>query len=572
MREKTYCSDCVNVLIAGNPNVGKSVVFSRLTGINVITSNYPGTTISFTEGFLNFQDKKYRIADVPGIYTLEPVSKAEEVAVDMLRSGEIIVNVLDATNLERNLNLTLQILKLGKPMILVLNFWDETKHTGIKIDVKKLEDILGVPVIPTCAVTGEGLREVISQLSFARASSFKFNDSEKWQAIGGIIEKAQTVFHKHHTLLERLSDITIAPVTGLPAALGVLFVVFNFVRFIGEGLIETVLEPAFTNYYMPFILRLFSSLKIDFLRGILLGNPPVVMESFGVLLTGVYVPVVVVFPYILSFYIVLSFLEDFGYLPRLAVLLDNFFHRLGLHGYSAIPVMLGLGCKVPAILSTRILESKREKIITIILILMSAPCMPQTAMIFSMGARYGMKTVGFLLAIIFITALIISYLFNMIMKGDAPELFIEIPPYRMPNFQILSKKIWLRIKDFFMEAMPMIILGIFLMGILDILGITAFISSTLARPISYLLGLPREIAAVMILGFLRKDVSIAVLAPFNLSAKQFVVAGIFLVMYLPCVASFFMILRELGIRTALKIIFAIFIIALSVGSLLNLFL
>ena len=153
----------------GNPNVGKSVLFSRLTGVNVIASNYPGTTIDFTKGYLIYKGEKSELIDAPGTYTLQPMSKAEEVAVNILETGDLVINVLDSTNLERNLNLTLQLLKFGKPVAVVLNLWDETKHTGISIDTKKLEEILGVPVIKTCALTGEGIKELILKLKGAKA-------------------------------------------------------------------------------------------------------------------------------------------------------------------------------------------------------------------------------------------------------------------------------------------------------------------------------------------------------------------------------------------------------------------
>lgn len=364
------------ILLIGNPNVGKSAIFSHLTGIDIITANYPGTTVEFTRGYLTAGGEKYEITDVPGTYTLEAASAAEEVATGMIDGGDVIINVVDSTNLERNLNLTIQLLQKKIPMIVVLNFWDETKHIGISIDEQKLEKILGIPVIPTCAITGEGLCKIVSNLNNAKITNLPYEPAEKWHLIGNIVESVQKVFHKHHTFLERLSDMTIKPLTGIPAALIILAVTFLIVRFIGEGLINYLLDPMFNKFYHPAIIDMTKNIKPEFLLQLLIGRTPEVMQSFGLLTTGIYVPFVVVFPYIFSFYAVLGFWEDFGYLPRLAVLLDNIFHHFGLHGYSAIPIILGLGCKVPAILSTRILESEREKIITTVLILTSAPCMP----------------------------------------------------------------------------------------------------------------------------------------------------------------------------------------------------
>lgn len=557
------------ILLVGNPNVGKSVVFSRLTGIDVISSNYPGTTVEYTKGYMNHRDTHYEIVDVPGTYSLEPTAKAEEVAVAMLnQGGHIIINIIDSTNLERNLNLTLQLLKKKIPTVILLNFWDETKHKGISINSEKLQQLLGVPVIPVCAVTGEGITETVESLESARVSSFSYEPADIWQKIGEIIKAVQTLTHKHHTFLDVLSDISIKPVTGIPFALGMLLMTFAAVRFIGESLITYFLDPVFTKIYYPVIIKFTELIPQGFVRMLLAGKTPVVMESFGLLTTGVYVPFVIVLPYIFSFYFALSILEDFGYLPRVAVLFDTIFHSMGMHGYSSIPILLGLGCKVPALLATRILESRREKIITIILILMGAPCMPQTAMIFSLGAKYGLGVVISIFFVLLAIAVITSLVLNRIMKGEVPELFVEIPPYRMPVLATLAKKLQFRIKDFMKDALPLIIFGILLINVFDLSGIIDYISR-LGGHFTALFRLPERIVTVMILGFLRKDVSIAMLAPFNLDAKQFMVSSIFLVMYLPCIASFFTLKKEMGFRDTFLIVLLTFLIAIFTAVSLN---
>jgi len=380
------------ILLMGNPNVGKSVIFSRLTGVNVIASNYPGTTVEFTKGCMKLGEEKLEIIDVPGTYSLEATSKAEEVAVEMLKQDDdIIVNVIDSTNLERNLNLTLQLLKRDVPVIVALNFWDETKHRGISIDVAELEKILGVPVVATCGRTGEGIKELVNRLQEAKSKTFNYTEEEKWHEIGNIIARVQKLSHRHHTFLDILADISIQPLTGIPFALIILYLTFKAVRFIGEGLIS-LLDPAFNNYYFPFVTNIVIKIfPVKFLQDLFLGTTPEVMESFGLLTTGLYIPLVVVLPYIFAFYLVLSVLEDIGYLPRVAVLLDVALHKVGVHGYTAIPILLGFGCKVPGMLATRILETEREKIIATALILMSAPCMPQTAMIIGLVGPYGTK-------------------------------------------------------------------------------------------------------------------------------------------------------------------------------------
>lgn len=556
------------ILLVGNPNVGKSVLFSRLTGIHVIASNYPGTTVEFTKGVLKIGDEKYEVVDLPGTYALEPTTKAEEVAVRILeetkKEGQefIIINVVDATNLERNLNLTLQLINKKLPLIIVLNFWDEIRHKGIQIEYKKLQEILGVPVIPTCARSGEGIKELTENIKNAKISNFYFHPQEKWTKIGEIVQQIQTISHKHHTFLDRISETTIRPATGLPFALLVLFLTFFLTRFLGENLINYVFDPLFNNLYQPFLEKILQKISCSkIVYDILLGTTPKPMESFGILTTGVYIPLVVVLPYIISFYLILSILEDIGYIPRVAVMLDNFLHRLGVHGYSSVPILLGLGCKVPGILATRILETTREKIIATVLLLTIAPCMPQTAMIISILSPYGLKFVFFVFFTIFINSLIISFLLNKILKGETPELFLEIPPYRMIYLPTLFKKLYLRIKTFFVDAVPLIFIGIVIINFFEVLGINKLLAETFGKIFLPILGLPKEVASVIILGFLRKDVSISLLIPFNLPAKQLVVTSIFMVLYLPCVSTFFVTLRELGIKNTIKIMFIMLICA-----------
>lgn len=542
------------ILLVGNPNVGKSAVFSRLTGTKVLISNYPGSTVEFTQGNITIENNDFFIVDVPGIYSLEANSVAEKVAVNMINdsdAGDIIINVLDATNLERNLNLTLQLLQLKKPMIVVLNIWDDTKHLGIEIDVKKLQKILNVPVVTTVAVIGDGMKKLHDVILSAKTSNYKVTDI--WQNIGEIIVEVQKIYHRHHTLSERFSDLLLKPLTGIPIALVVLLLAFSMTRFIGENLINLFLEPLYKDLYAPAIIGLVSACHVDFLIRILLGTNTDAMVGFGVLTTGIYIPLVVVLPYVFSFYLILSLLEDSGYLPRLAVLLDNTMHRFGLHGYGTIPIILGFGCKVPAILATRILESKREKLIATFLILMIAPCMPQTAMIISILARYGIGYILLVFGIIVLVGLTSGYFFNKILRGDVPELFIEIPPLRKIRLNLFVKKMWLRMKGFIYDAIPLIMLGILLINILEVIGVVDFISKNFGHVITNIIGLPRELVSVIIFGFLRKDISISLLAPYHLTAMQLVVSSIFLTLYLPCVSTFFIIARELGVKNALKI-------------------
>lgn len=570
------------ILLVGNPNVGKSVIFSRLTGVSVIASNYPGTTVEFCRGCVGSGENKIDVVDVPGTYGLDPTSPAEKVAVEMLdkaidEKNSIAINVVDATNLERNLNLTLQLLKKNIPVIIILNLWDEAKHIGISIEVEKLQKILGVPVIPTVAITGEGIKTLVDRLQKAKKGKYQYENADRWHEIGNIVEKVQVIRHKHHTLTERLSDLTVHPWTGIPIAIGVMYVVFTIIRFIGEGLIGYVFEPLFDKLWLPIMMafsRMLGSQGIihNILIGQLIDGEIDFGQSFGLLTTGLFVPIAAVLPYIVAFYLVLSFLEDSGYLPRLAVLLDKLMHSVGLHGMAIVPMMLGLGCNVPGALGTRVLESKRERFIAATLMAIAIPCMAQIAMIFGLIGKYGARGLFPVFGTLFVVWFVFGILMNLVMKGESPEIFTEIPPYRLPYFGALLKKLWMRTKWFLKEAIPFVLLGVLAVNLLHSLGIIEFFGRIAAPVITKLMGLPLEAVGALIIGFLRKDLAVGMLAPLGLSLKQLIIASVVLTMYFPCVATFAILLKELGIIDMIKAAVIMIFSAFLVGSILNLLL
>jgi ferrous iron transport protein B len=566
----------MKILLMGNPNVGKSVLFSRLTGVKVVTSNYPGTTVDFTKGHMKLGEEQAEVIDVPGTYTLEPTSEAEEVAARMLEGGDLAIDVVDATNLERNLYLTLQLLERQIPVIVALNMWDDTKHRGINIDVAKLEQVLRVPVVPTVALTGQGIKELVERIPQAISPPEPARTSdERWAAVGRITAQVQTMFHRHHTLLEHLGDASIKPFPGLLIAASIIFVSFIVIRFIGESLIDYILDPLFNNYWAPVLLKLSSLLGSggffhDILVGKLVNGEIDFMQSFGVLTTGLYISFGAVLPYVLSFYLVLGFLEDLGYLPRLAVLLDNLMHRIGLHGYAIIPTMLGLGCNVPAIMATRILESKRERFIAATLISIGVPCASLQAMIFGLVGAQGMGYVAMVYGTLFVVWAVVGFILNLTVKGFSPELLIEIPPYRLPRLRPSMSKLWMRISGYLREAVPIVFLGIFVVTILYALGVFDHIASFFAPVVSGLFGLPKEAVSAIAIGFLRKDMAVGMLGTLGLSAGQLVIGSVVLAMFFPCIASFVVLARELGVRDMLKATGIMIVVSLAAGGLLNL--
>ena len=566
------------ILLIGNPNVGKSALFSRLTGAKVAVSNYPGTTVGFSQGFMKLNDATPIICDVPGTYTLHPTSKAEEVAVRMINEGDVIINVIDATNLERNLNLTLELMPRNIPLIIALNMWDDTLHKGIEIDARKLEEILQVPVVPTCALTGEGIKELVHKIPLAKTSSVEpHGEEDNWKYIGRIVKEVQKLHHRHHTLLETLADLSIKPVTGLPIAALVLSVSFGIIRFVAESLINYVFEPFFEYLWTPVILKLSAILgQSSLLSGVLIGKigPGHIdfSQSFGLLTTGLFVPFAMVLPYIISFYFVLGILEDFGYLPRLAVLMDDFMHKLGLHGYSIIPMILGLGCNVPGALAIRLLEGRREKFIAATLMAIAVPCMAQIAMIVGLVGERGGRYVLLIFLILFIILIVKGFVLNIVMKGKSPEILLEIPPYRIPQLQAVIKKLRMRVFSFLKEAVPYVLLGILFVNILYSLRIIDIIEKLFSPILQDLWGLPKEAIGAIIVGFLRKDVAVGMLGPLGMTTKQLIIGCTVLAIYFPCVATFVVLVRELGIRDMFKAALLMIGVATIVGGLLNLIL
>jgi ferrous iron transport protein B len=567
------------IFLLGNPNVGKSVIFSRLTGVHVISSNYPGTTVEIMRGHFALSGEEIEVVDLPGTYSLAPTSRAEEVAASLLKElpkEEIaIINIIDSTNLERNLYLTLQLIEDGYPLILCLNMCDDAKHRGVSIDEKQLEKMLGVPVIPTCAVTGVGIKFLINRISEARPISRPLlNFEERWKEIGRIITDVQRLTHRHHNLIEVFEDASVRPFTGLLIGAFVITASFKIVRFVGEFLIDKVCDPFFYNLYQPLLDKLSVALGNEsFVHHLLIGDLIAgkidFQQSLGVLTTAPYIEFGMVLPYVASFYIMLSILEDVGYLPRLAILLDSLLHRMGLHGYAIIPVLLGFGCNIPGILSTRILESRRERFIASTLISIGVPCAALQAMIFALLGKFSGFYVAGVYLVLFLIWMFLGVILNSILKGHSPELLIEIPPYRLPQFRALSQKIIWRVRGFLIEAIPVVMLGVLAVNLLLYVKAFDFVTGIFSPIVNGLFGLPKETTIALVIGFIRKDVAAAMLMPLALGPRQLFIAVTLLAVSFPCVATFAVLLKELGWKDFIKSTCLMIATGLIVGTVLN---
>jgi ferrous iron transport protein B len=403
------------------------------------------------------------------------------------------------------------------------------------------------------------------------------NSDERWLRVGDIVSQVQSLSHRHHRWYERLEDASSHPVGGIIIALLVLFGTFWFVRFVGEGMIGYIGDPFFEGLWKPVLMKLSLALGPEsfwhtILIGKLVGGEIVYLQSFGLLSTGLYIEFAVVLPYIISFYLALGILEDIGYLPRLAVLMDTLMHRLGMHGYAVIPTILGLGCNVPGIMATRILESRKQRFIAATLISIGVPCAALQAMIIGLLGKQGIGYVAMVYASLFISWVVIGLILNSAVKGFNPELLVEIPPYRLPPWRAVGEKLWLRVSGFIKEALPIVLGAVVVVNILYTFGVFDAIADVAAPVLTGLWGLPKESVVAILVGFLRKDVAMGMLAALDLTVKQLVISSTVLAMFFPCVATFVILARELGVRDLFKAIGIMLVAVLIMGGLQNLIL
>jgi len=635
------------ILMVGNPNVGKSALFNRLTGSYVIVSNYPGTTVALSQGRMRYGGQEYTVVDTPGMYTVFPITEEERVTRRMLMEDpqDVILHVVDAKNLPRMLSFTLQLMEAGLPVILVLNIMDEAQQMGLTIDVEKLQEKLGIPVFATISISGKGVRslkEAIASYSgrgdeistginidyglaverAAREISRVMPDttfSHRATALLALQEdkdvlrllsthrsdRAQKVFSVlnrlkkgiHHPVgyyltlsrqrrseqilegviiegeviggqaVERLDRLLISPWTGIPILLLVLY--FGFYRFVGgfgAGTVVDFLEGhIFEEYFVPFINgwteRLIPWKAIQDL---------IAME-YGVLTLGVRYAVALVMPIVGAFFLVFSVVEDSGYLPRLSLLIDRLFKKIGLSGRAVIPMTLGFGCGTMATMVTRTLESVRERVIATVLLALAIPCSAQLGVIFGLAADSPGVIITWLgtVSLIF---LLIGYLTARILPGETPDFFMELPPLRLPRIANVWIKTSSRMIWYFKEILPLFLLASVLIWAGKITGLFEKALWLLSFPTNWI-GLPDEAAQAFLYGFFRRDYGVAGLYDVHqtgaLSGNQLAVATITLTLFLPCIAQFMVMLKERGWRMATTVAVFVFPFAFVVGGAVN---
>lgn len=562
----------LKVLLMGNPNVGKSVIFSKLTGMNVIASNYTGTTVSFTKGEININGRKATLIDVPGVYSLKSTSKAEEVAVSILENenADAIICVIDATNLERNLYLALELKEKNIPMVFAVNLSDVAANQGIEIDIEALEEELAAPVIPTIAIRNKGLREILNIVSEAIYSNKKtdeerekLTEDELWKRSEDIAKKVQKIRESDPTFLEKMGDLMLKPFPGIPIAFLVIALMLGVVVGGGKALRGGILLPIINNLYAPFVKSLVSKFVSE---GILYN---ILVGEFGVLIKGIEWPFALVLPYVFLFYVALSFLEDSGYLPRLGVLVDGILKRIGLNGGNIIPIIMGYGCAVPAILGSRAATTKKERIIIASIVSLSVPCVAQTGAFISLLGEQSVLALIAVYLISFFAMFVSGVIAKKLIPGKSDPILLEIPNLLMPDIKALLKKISIRTKHFMIEAeIPMVIAIVFAALVVET-GVLNAAAGFIEPFVGGWLGLPKEATLGLILGVLRREFAVLPLLELNLSTIQLLVASVVALFYLPCLSVFAVLIKEFGVKTALIISSFTFVTALVVGGLIN---
>ncbi len=607
----------MRIALIGQPNCGKSTLFNQVAGYRAETGNFSGTTVTFTESKVRVMGNVVDVVDLPGTYSLAGTNPAEREVIKYMTSNDVdvVVNVVDASHLSYGLAMTVELLELEVPMVIALNMMDEADRVGIKIDVNQLEEMVGAPVIPMIASKGRGiqplfikayqigqekklplqprysndleryldilkheLKDVHSHLN-PRALGLKILEGD--EAILGDVseqkpivistlktikdslkhERGQTVewvingersgladnFTKavieqgkrHTTFRDKLDDILLHPFFGYIFLILILYIFFELVYSLG-GLLETPLMDLFTQME-GWLLSLFSDAN---------GFLPQVSVA---LIQGVSGGVAIVLPYLIPFLIGLGILEDIGYLPRVAFLMDALMHKIGLHGKSIVPFILGFGCNVPAIMSTRILEDKRERFISAALSTM-VPCAARLSVVFGLVAFYLGPVVALAIYLFdfFIIALAARIL-SKIVPDESPGLILEMPVYRIPTTRTVFNKAWWRIREFIVEAWPLLIVGSILLAILNYINVARYMNA-LVRPLSWILGLPSEVGVPLVFGVLRKELSLVMLGQalgsmaFGdvLTPVQMITYTVFVVFYMPCLATMVVIRKELG--------------------------
>jgi ferrous iron transport protein B len=632
-----------SIALVGHPNVGKSVLFQKLTGQRVIIANYPGTTVELVRGSLRSLPE-ITLVDTPGVIAFPPHSEDERVTgrVLLYEPLKAILQVGDAKNLRRTLTLTVQLAEMGVPLVLALNMMDEAHSRGVSLNYSLLEEYLSIPVVPTTAIRGQGLKELTTALNASQPSNFRltypveietvvanisthFTEvqvpishralallwlsgdpvSEKWLRehlvehsyqqlldlrqtlqlsyveplsiviqgtrleyvegiVSAVVQEAGGGWRGISTTLGRL---TTHPIWGWVILAGVLYGLYWFVGVFGAGILVGLMEEGlFGEVINPWVVAWVSRLvPLPFVVDLLVGE-------YGLWTMGMTYALALIFPIVTTFFLAFGVLEDSGYLPRLAALSNRLFQRMGLNGKAVVPMVLGLGCVTMATLTTRVLETKRERLLVILMLALAIPCSAQLGVV--MGILAGVSFTAMLIwsGVVGLVLLTIGWLAARLLPGERKQLLVELPPMRWPVLSNVIVKTAARIEWYLKEVVPLFLIGTALLFILDRTGILNQIIQVGEPLVAGWLGLPPEASAAFLVGFLRRDFGATGLFIMQsqgmLSPLQVVVAMVTITLFIPCIASVLMIAKERSWRTALSMAVLIIPLAFLVGGLL----
>jgi ferrous iron transport protein B len=567
----------LQIALVGNPNVGKSVVFGRLTGRYATVSNYPGTTVAVTKGRTLLDAEVCDVIDTPGINTLDeslsPLSEDERITQQLIQSSavDLIVQVADARNIRRALMLASQVAMSEKPMILALNMVDEAWSRGISIDAERLSQELGIPVVEMVAIEGRGLPALRKAIAAAEVPSIPYFESSLEQAAwaNDLTPRVRHVSAlSRQRLQETLSRMTRHPVTGLPILGIVLYLVYLFVGVLGAQTLVGLLEhDVFGHVINPASIHIANRLiPYQWVRDFLVGE-------YGLVTMGMTYSIAIVLPVVATFFLIFGFLEDSGYIPRLAIFSDRIFRVMGLNGKAVLPMVLGLGCDTMATMTTRILATPKERLIAILLLALGIPCSAQLATIMGILGGISFAAMITLFGVVLGQMVLVGWLAARILRGDRSEFIMELPPIRWPRITNLLTKTRLRVWWYLGEAVPLFLVGTALLFVLDRAGALTVLSRAGEPIVKNLLGLPAATAQVFVMGFLRRDYGAAGLFQLarsgQLTGVQSVVALTVMTLFVPCVANFLMIVRERGVRVGLGMLAFITPVSVLTGAALN---
>jgi small GTP-binding protein len=551
--------------LIGRPNCGKSTLFNQVAGYKAETGNFHGTTVTFLESKVRLAGEVVDVVDLPGTYTLDGSNPAEAEVKRYLAAREVdtIINVADATQPAQSFELTLQLLALKRPLVVAINMMDEAARLGLKIDGRGLGTRLGVPVLPLVASKGRGVQGLFLKARDVARSEPDYSN-RPGAGRGGALERhhaAQELARQFVTQgvrtinwRDQLDDVLLHPWWGYASLLVILLAFFQTVYGLGR-----LTEPPLLELFGRLTLAAVEPIGVQTFAGAVLNGT----------LQGIAGGVAIVLPYLLPFLLGLGLLEDIGYLPRVAFLMDALMHRIGLHGKAIVPFILGYGCNVPAVMSTRTLEEPRDRWMAAALATL-VPCAARLAVVFGLVAFYlgplpALMLYLFNLFVIALTGRILTRL----LPEDSPGLILEMPPYRVPTFKAVFGKAWFRVREFVVEAWPALIAGSALLAVLAYFKVTG-IFNWFVRPITWTLGLPFATGLPLIFGILRKELSLVMLGQAlgtmnfgaAMTSAQLLTFTVFVVFYVPCLATLMVLRRELGTRgmlwiTALTVIVAL---------------